>query len=176
MGERAPRALTAGENPRSRSNSPLGRLRLAAPGQNRWIEAYLQQAEQAQVARERWLAEHPVESAWQADIVERVNRRRSELGCAAEERLPEHVVRLIGRPGAGTDDRDEWRQRAGRIEAYREQWRVEPGMLAREYDLWGEQALAWQRVESSLQVDAVDELIGRLPSPPARNLALGVEL
>ena len=82
----------------------------------------------------------------------------------------------MGRPGAGTDDRDQWRERAGRIEAYREQWRVEPEMLGREYGLRGEQARAWQRAERSLHVDPVDELIGRPPSAPAYDLALGVEL
>ena len=93
----------------------------------------------------------------------RVSRRRDELGRSAEERLPEHVVRLIGRPRAGTDDREEWRARAAAIEAYRERWRVEPDRLGREDDLRGEQAREWNRVESSLRIGPVAEMIQRLP-------------
>ncbi len=137
-------------------------LRRVGPPTEGAAAARLREAERAQAGREEWLAEHPTEAAWQRDLVNRVSKRRDELGRRAEERLPEHVVRLLGRPPAGTDDRQEWRARAAAIEAYRERWRVEPDRLGREYDRRGEQAREWNRVESSLRIGPVAEMIQRL--------------
>ena len=122
-------------------------VRRVGPPTDGAAAARLGTAERSQAARNEWLAEHPTEAAWQKDLVNRVSRRRGELGRSAEERHPEHVVRLIGCPQAGTDDRQEWRARAAAIEAYRERWRVEPDRLGREDDLRGEQAREWNRVE-----------------------------
>jgi hypothetical protein len=140
------------------------------------VAARLREAERAQAGREEWLAKHPTEAAWQRDLVNRVSRRRGELVRSAEERLPEHVVRLIGRPRAGPDDRQDWRARAAAIEAYRERWRVDPDRLGREDDLRSEQARDWSRVESSLTVDPVAEMLQKLALVAKFEQAFALEL
>jgi hypothetical protein len=107
-------------------------------------------AERAQAAREEWLEAHPVEAAWEADLAERARQRREALGRAAAEQQPEHVVRLLGRPGSDPLGREDWLQRAGAVEAYRERWRADPEDLGREYDLRGDQAAEWQEVAAAL--------------------------
>ena len=84
-------------------------LRRVGPPTAGAAAARLVEAEQGQARREAWLAEHPTEAAWLSDLGNRVTKRRDELGRNAEESLPQHVVRLIGRPRAGTDDREDWR-------------------------------------------------------------------
>ena len=85
-----------------------------------------------------------------ADLAERVDSRRVELGPAAEANPSAHVIRLLGPPGRYGTDRQRWLTNAGALEAYREQWRVEPDQLGREPHLQGAQALEWAAVRSQL--------------------------
>lgn len=89
--------------------------------------------------RERWMAEHPTEANWTADLAQRVSSRRCELGLAAEASPPPHVLRLLGPPPVHTADRERWLTKAGGLEACREQWRVEPDQLGRKPNLQGAQ-------------------------------------
>ena len=140
-------------------------LRRVGPPTAGAAAARLVEAERAQARREEWLAEHPTEATWLSDLGNRVTKRRDELGRDAEESLPEHVVRLIGRPRAGMDDREDWRRRAAAIEAYRERWRVEPDSLGHEVDLHGEQGREWHSVELYMTVDPTVEMFRQLGMP-----------
>ena len=91
-------------------------------------------------AREVWMAEHPVEVAWMEDLDERVAERCSELALAAEEDPPAHILRLLGRPPVERNARERWLGKAGAVESYREQWRVEPDQLGFDGSLRGAQA------------------------------------
>jgi hypothetical protein len=100
------------------------------------VAGRFREVHEATTIRETWLAEHPAEVAWEADLAERVADRRRELALAAERKLPDHVVRLIGPPPEQPHARDDWLADAGAVEAYREKWRVEPDRLGRARPAW----------------------------------------
>jgi len=50
--------------------------------------------------------------------------------------------------------RERWLDKAGAVESYREQWRVEPDQLGFDGDLRGAQAIAWEDLQ--LRLEAVE--------------------
>lgn len=97
----------------------MDRLRQAEPLQAVAVER-LTEVQVAVARRDSWLAEHPSEVAWEADLAERVADRRRDLAVAAERDQPDHVVRLLGPPPEDLDARELWLTGAGAIEGYRE--------------------------------------------------------
>ncbi len=130
----------------------------------------------AVTARERWMAEHPVEVAWMEDLADRVSARRSELALAAEERPPDHMLRLVGPPPVEHNARERWLGEAGALESYREQWRVEPHQLGLEGNLRGAQAIASEDLQQRLEaVEPPTPDWSQWPHPaPDRGLDLGL--
>jgi hypothetical protein len=62
-------------------------------------------------------------------LAEQIARRRSVLALTAAAERPEHLVDLLGQVPADLSDRAQWVREAGRIEAYREEWGIEPDQL-----------------------------------------------
>jgi hypothetical protein len=131
------------------------------------VAGRFREVHEATTIRETWLAEHPAEVAWEADLAERVADRRRELALAAERKLPDHVVRLIGPPPEQPHARDDWLADAGAVEAYREKWRVEPDRLGQEDNMRGLQAIEWENIRAQLESDPVevDWLAWSRPAP-----------
>ncbi|MDP9070357.1 MAG: AAA family ATPase, partial [Actinomycetota bacterium] len=121
-------------------------------------------AEQRQ--RQAWLEAHADTLAYREELAEAVTKRRRELGVAATITQPDHVVDLIG--AVSTDSPaalQRWMNTAGRIEAYREEWGVEPERLAeRPRDLC--QGRAWEAAVYTAQL---------LSEPPAPVLERGLD-
>jgi UvrD-like helicase C-terminal domain len=57
---------------------------------------HYQEAHQAQIQRDRWLATHPGDVAWADDLVQRINTRTTQLGADAAHSQPPHLVELLG--------------------------------------------------------------------------------
>jgi hypothetical protein len=55
--------------------------------------------------------------------------RRDELGRLAVSEQPDHLTGLLGPVPKHSLRADRWRLLAGRVEAYREEWRVPPEKL-----------------------------------------------
>lgn len=144
---------------------------VAAEAQGRFREVVA-----AGEARDAWMAEHPVEVAWMEDLAERVAERQSELALAAEDHRPAHVLRLLGPPPVERNARERWLDKAGAVESYREQWRVEPGQLGLDANLRGAQAIAWEDLQLRLETvepPTPDWLQWAHPAPD-RGLDLGL--
>lgn len=133
------------------------------------------EVEAAVTRRETWMAEHPTEVNWQADLSEQVAARRRDLALSAERHPSPHVLRLVGPPPLDDDARERWLTSAGAVEAYREQWRVEPDRIGREESLRGAQALAWEDAELQLE-SGPPELDWLRCAHPAPDRGLGLEL
>ncbi|MBW3615867.1 MAG: AAA family ATPase [Actinobacteria bacterium] len=84
-----------------------------------------------QAGRQAWLEAHADTLAYRGELAEAVTKRRRDLGVAAAITQPDHVVDLIGAvPADNPAALLRWANMAGRIEAYREEWGVEPERLA----------------------------------------------
>ena len=79
---------------------------------------------------------------------------------------PSHVVDLIGAKPDGPEASCRWTERAGRIEAYREEWGVEPSHL------WERPRDHVQAREWDVSILALRVLAGQLQ----RNLGRGIEV
>jgi hypothetical protein len=105
-----------------------------------------------QDGRAAWLEDHADTLAYREELATAVTRRRRELAVVAAVTRPDHVVELIGEPPAGDPDEvQRWTNLAGRIEAYREEWGVEPDRLA-ERPLDRCQAQHWDTAIHAAQV------------------------
>lgn len=80
------------------------------------------------------------------ELRRRIDARTRELGIGALRDPPEHLVRILGPPGAplGIDD---WGDVAGRVEAYRERWRIKPNELSMRPSRNSAQAAHWREVD-----------------------------
>ncbi|HEV2811069.1 MAG TPA: hypothetical protein VGV93_11825, partial [Acidimicrobiales bacterium] len=116
--------------------------------------------------RQAWLEAHADTLAYRDELAEAIAKRRRELGVAAAITQPDHVVGLIG--AMPTDNPAallRWTNTAGRIEAYREEWGVEPELLTeRPLDLC--QGRAWEAAVHTAQL---------VSEPPAPVLERGLD-
>ncbi len=121
-------------------------------------------AEQAR--RQAWLEAHADTLAYRDELAEAVTKRRRELGVAAAITRPDHVVDLIGAvPSDNPASLQRWTAMAGHIEAYREEWGVEPQRLTeRPRDLC--QGRAWEAAVHTAQL---------VSEPPAPVLERGLD-
>ena len=138
----------------------------AAEGRQAGIVERFRQVTAAVTSQERWMADHPTEVEWMADLSRRVTSRQQDLALAAERNPSPHLLRVLGPPARYGADRELWLASAGALDAYREQWRVEPDDLGRETNLRGAQALAWERARAELGPDPAQTEY----QPPRRSL------
>ena len=124
----------------------------------------LAEAKAAQAVREAWIAEHPAEIAWPDELQDRIRARTWELGRQALRDEPDHLVNILGHPGHGLPD-DRWASIAGRIEAYRERWRLTPDEIGPDHLASRTQAAHWRTIELALPQPAAIEL-----APPGHRL------
>ncbi len=82
-----------------------------------------------QQRRNEWLTRHADTLAYREQLKVDVDGRRHELGAIVADTEPAHVVELIGAKPSDTGAGVRWTELAGRIEAYREEWCVEPDQL-----------------------------------------------
>jgi hypothetical protein len=87
------------------------------------------QLESAQEDLQTWFAENADTLDCRHQLAAQIVERRHQLGLDAVERQPDHLVDLIGPLPFDPDQADRWQNQATRIEAYREEWGVEPGEL-----------------------------------------------
>ena len=80
-------------------------------------------------AHHEWLAGQTVAVTYRDDLAHRITSRRAVLADRPIDQKPPYIARLLG--PVPTDQRrlDAWRQAAGLIESYREQWRLDPDDL-----------------------------------------------
>ena len=97
-------------------------------------------------------------------------QRRHELGVGAAVTRPDHLVELLGAVPDDPGALEVWVSRAGRIEAYREEWAVAPEQLRdRPSELC--QQRDWD------QAVRTTELLVRAAVPgPEQDLELGIEM
>ena len=106
-----------------------------------------------------WFTDHADTLAYRDQLAVAVSERRHELGAAATATPPAHVVALIGSPPAtGGSPRRHWTRLASRIEAYREEWGVDPGQ-PRQRPIDAVQQRAWDAAVRST------EALARPPAP-----------
>ena len=94
----------------------------AMDGRQRELEA-------AAAHRRLWLAEHAGSFAYRDELARQIAARRAALRVHALVTQPAHLVALLGPIPADDVGEERWAARAGRIEAYREQWGVAPDKL-----------------------------------------------
>jgi conjugative relaxase-like TrwC/TraI family protein len=85
------------------------------------------EAEQAKLTA--WRHQHADTLAARDRLAEAVADRRDELGRLAVSEQPDHLTGLLGPVPKHSLRADRWRLLAGRVEAYREEWRVPPEKL-----------------------------------------------
>jgi conjugative relaxase-like TrwC/TraI family protein len=80
--------------------------------------------------RVQWLEDHSDLFDYHNHLAERIAERRHELAELAVETQPAHLVELLGpAPDHEGPELATWTTRAERIEAYREEWNVDPDEL-----------------------------------------------
>jgi len=85
--------------------------------------------EAAQQRRQAWLDAHADTFAYRHGLAEQVTTRREALGAAATAEQPDHLIDLLGPVPEDDRARAGWTQYASRVEAYREEWNIEPDRL-----------------------------------------------
>lgn len=81
--------------------------------------------------RQGWLDQHADTFAYRDTLAVQIRRRTMELGIAAAEEQPEHLTRMLGPCPDQHPARDRWIIAASRVEAYREEFGVDPADLHR---------------------------------------------
>ncbi|MDP8969540.1 MAG: AAA family ATPase, partial [Actinomycetota bacterium] len=130
------------------------------------VEAHCDGLQADQQRRNEWLAAHADTLAHRDELAAAVLERRQELGAMAAATQPSYVVDIVGAKPSQPDFSDRWTELAGRIEAYREEWGVEPSQL------WERPRDHVQAREWDVSIQAVRVLAGQLP----RNLGRGIEV
>jgi conjugative relaxase-like TrwC/TraI family protein len=97
--------------------------------QLRVLDQRVEQLHDQQQRRHDWLDQHHDLLSHRDELADAVADRRRELGRNAVATQPEHLERLLGPVPADAADRANWATRAARIEAYREEWGIEPDQL-----------------------------------------------
>ncbi|HZA78254.1 MAG TPA: hypothetical protein VE623_17885 [Acidimicrobiales bacterium] len=122
--------------------------------------------------RAAWLEQHGDTFVYRDQLAAQVTARRAALGADAVSTQPDHLVQLIGpvpEDGAG---RERWSRLAGRVEAYREHWCIEPGDI-HQPPLDGTQYQEWNAAVKTVQ------MIERINQPHLEHgleRGLGIEL
>jgi conjugative relaxase-like TrwC/TraI family protein len=93
------------------------------------LDQQIAQLRERQQHRVDWMADSADLLAYRAELADAVTRRRTELGHRALGEQPEHLVELLGPAPGDIEGRLRWHARASRIEAYREEWGIEPDEL-----------------------------------------------
>ena len=127
----------------------------------RRLQALSQEQGQLEAAREQrdaWFAKHADVIAYRDDLAVEVADRRKVLALNAVSTAPDHVVALLGPVPDEPSARQRWVNLAGRVEAYREEWDVDPEQL-RTPPTDGVQYREWSNairgIELSEQIEAV---------------------
>jgi hypothetical protein len=122
--------------------------------------------------RAAWLEQHADTIVYRDQLAAQVADRRAALAADAVSTQPDHLVQLIGpvpEDGAG---RERWSRLAGRVEAYREHWGIEPEDI-RQPPLDGTQYQEWTAAVKTV------EMIERINQPHLEHgleRGLGIEL
>ncbi|MGQ0432443.1 MAG: MobF family relaxase [Microthrixaceae bacterium] len=109
-----------------------GRLTRAGRDDHRHLRSLDQQQaelEAAQQGRLDWLDAHADTFTYRHQLADQVAIRRGALGVAATAEPPDHLIDLLGPVPNNDRARAGWTQYATRVEAYREEWGVEPDQL-----------------------------------------------
>lgn len=134
-------------------------------------EARYEAVSAEQRRRQAWLDEHADTLTYRDQLGDTVADRRHGLGVAAAINQPSHLVKLIGPvPAREPNAVRLWTSMAGRIEAYREEWAVEPNDLGKR---------PWERHQEEAWQAAVQtaQLLHRVANAaPSRGLDQGMEL
>jgi conjugative relaxase-like TrwC/TraI family protein len=115
--------------------------------------------------RAAWLEQHADTLAYRDQLAAQVADRRAALAADAVSTQPDHLVQLIGpvpEDGAG---RERWSRLAGRVEAYREHWSIDPDDI-RHPPIDGTQHREWNAAVKTV------EMIERINQP---HLDRGIE-
>lgn len=76
--------------------------------------------------RAAWLDQHADTYVYRDQLAARAADRRAALAAHAVSTQPGHLVQLIGPVPEDDAGRERWSRLAGRIEAYREHWGIQP--------------------------------------------------
>jgi conjugative relaxase-like TrwC/TraI family protein len=115
------------------------------------LEVQEAELEAALQHRRNWLDAHADTFAYRAQLAEQVTTRTEALSAAAVAEQPRHVVDLLGPFPDDEDGRAEWARSAGRVEAYREEFGIDPEALrARPVD--GVQHRQWDTSVHTIEI------------------------
>jgi conjugative relaxase-like TrwC/TraI family protein len=92
----------------------------------RQLDERQQQLEQAAGQRDAWLEQNCDTLTYRDEVARQVASRRQALGVKAAATQPQHLVDLLGPVPDDDTGRTRWTRATSRIEAYREQWGVDP--------------------------------------------------
>jgi len=133
-----------------------GRLTRAGRDDRRRLDALDEcrhELEAAQQRRDEWRADHADTLRYRDEIAGQVVARGTALGVTAAVDQPGHLLHLLGRPPDDEPGRARWTQLAGQVEAYREEWNVEPAQLhARPLD--STQHRQWETVTATIEAES----------------------
>ena len=124
----------------------------------RSIDDQQHQVEAHQSHRLDWLDAHADTFAYRQQLAEQVADRRGALGVSASVEQPDHLVELLGSVHDDDQGRTRWTRDASRVEAYREEWGIEPNQL-HDPPRDAEQYREWDTAVHTI------DLINRLDSP-----------
>ncbi|MGQ0615764.1 MAG: MobF family relaxase [Acidimicrobiia bacterium] len=132
--------------------------------------------ETARDRRDQWLDAHADLFVYRDELRAQASARRSALGITAAAERPGHLVELLGHLPVDDEDRRRWISAAARVEAYREEWSIEPEGLARApFD--GVQQEAWNVSVRSIEIsNRLDALAQQSARERGLDRGLGVEL
>jgi len=162
---------------RARRHCRPGRLTRAGRDDRRRLDtAVVHHAglETEQQQRVDWLHDHADTLIYRDELAASVARRRHHLGVTAAATRPAHVVELIGPPPPTTETKAhrQWARLAGQVEAYREEWGVQPHQL-RQRPAEPVQQRSWDITVQTA------ELLAHAPShsrTAERSISMGIEL
>jgi conjugative relaxase-like TrwC/TraI family protein len=129
-----------------------------------------------QATRTLWFDEHADTLTYRDELAERVATRQRDLGVDATRRRPAHLVDLIGDLPTDADLAASWTTRAGRIEAYREQWGiVDTSLVDQPHDRI--QAAHWETtVGVELRTRGIEARLTTRELERSQDRELGIEL
>jgi AAA domain/UvrD-like helicase C-terminal domain len=122
--------------------------------------------------RAAWLDQHADTYVYRHHLAAQVADRRAVLAAHAVSTQPDHLVQLIGPVPEDDAGRERWSRLAGRIEAYREHWGIQPEDI-RQPPIDGAQYREWTTAVKTV------EMIQRINQPHLDHRlerGLGIEL